>query len=185
MGIQPPKLKVALRAGHEEGKTLGQEIQPREVEIPAIHDVKGTGFRKDLVQDVDIVHLAVADPDECRDVAPEIEQGVELDGCLRLAEVSPREHGKTQIDRRGIEGIDGLVQFDPEIVLGVQTSGDLDQDLSDIGIDPPVSCLVGVRERASGHVGANPHVIQFALLCPKTGFDVPQAFPIRELGKSH
>jgi hypothetical protein len=28
-------------------------------------------------------------------------------------------------------------------------------------------------------------VVEFALLCPKAGFDIPQALPVGDLGKGH
>ena len=31
----------------------------------------------------------------------------------------------------------------------------------------------------------DPHVVEFALLCPKAGFDIPQALPVSDLGKGH
>jgi hypothetical protein len=47
---------------HEKERCAQVEpIQPREVEVTAVHDVEGTGFGREQVQCLDIVELAVGD----------------------------------------------------------------------------------------------------------------------------
>jgi hypothetical protein len=45
--------------------------EPIEVGV-SIHDVDGTGLGHQLIEDIDVVQLAVADEDEGRDIAPQI-----------------------------------------------------------------------------------------------------------------
>ena len=47
-----------------------------------IHDVVRTGLGQQLIEDVDLVHLAVADVDEGRDAAAQVEQRVQVDRSL-------------------------------------------------------------------------------------------------------
>ena len=79
-----------------------------EVEIPLIHHVIRSGFGNEFVEDIHVVPLPVGDLDERRDVSPQIQKGVEFDGGLPFAESRPREKGKTQVDRCGVEGVHRL-----------------------------------------------------------------------------
>src|SRR5665213_2034713 len=75
-------LKVGLAASHE--ITAGQvhPVQPLEIEIAPIHDVESARLGHKLIEDIDLVHLAVADVKERGNIAAQIEQRVELDGRL-------------------------------------------------------------------------------------------------------
>ena len=64
--------------------------EPIEVDVSAIHDVDGTGLGHQLIEDIDVVQLAVADEDEGRDIAPQIQERVQLDRRFGRAEQHPR-----------------------------------------------------------------------------------------------
>ena len=98
MRVAPFGFEIRFATGHEEAADLVETIQPFEVEEAPIHDVKRAGLWQQLVEDVDLVHLAIADMDKRRDIATQIEQRVQLDRCLGRAERCPREHRQTQID---------------------------------------------------------------------------------------
>ena len=185
MRIKSAKSHIAFGTGHEESESLGESIQTLEVEIPPIHDVEGAGLRKNFVQDIDVVHLAIADPYERGDVAPKIEECVEFDRRLGPPKVRPRKYGETQIDGCGIQGVDRLFEFDSKIVLLVERSGDPDQYLGKIRVNLPVPRFVGVGKCAPRHVAPDSHVIELHLLRSKTSLDVAQALPIGELSKGH
>ena len=95
-------LEIGLGAGHEEASGIIEARQPLEVEIAAIHDIEGAGFGQELIQNIDVMHLAVADEDERGDVATQIEQCMELDGGLGGSERRPRECREAEIDGGGI-----------------------------------------------------------------------------------
>ncbi len=57
------------------------------------HDIKGTGFWDQDIEDVDIVQFAVADMNECRNIATQIQECVEFDCGFGLTEVRPRKDG--------------------------------------------------------------------------------------------
>ena len=87
--------------------------------------------------------FAIGNLDKRRNAATQIQKRMQFDRCLVSTESGPGKKRKTQIDGRRIEGINGLIQFDSEIVVGVQVSGRTNQDLSKIGIDAPISVFVG------------------------------------------
>src|SRR6516225_9871722 len=91
-GIAPLCFKVGLGAGDEEGAAVFEPRQPLEIDVTAVHDIEGAGFQQQLVENIDVMHLAVADEDEGGDIAAQIEQRMELDGSLAGAERRPWEH---------------------------------------------------------------------------------------------
>src|SRR5665213_2076957 len=64
MRIHAPRIHVLLGACDEEGSSLMHCVQPREVQISAVHDVEASSFHKKDVQHVDVVYLAIADVNE-------------------------------------------------------------------------------------------------------------------------
>jgi hypothetical protein len=132
MGITAFVLGIGLGANDKKTpKTPGhvQSEKALEVHIPAIHDVEGAGLRQQDVEDIDVVQFAVGDVDKCRDIAAKIQQGMELDGGFGGAEQSPGKDRQAQVDGRGIEGINRIVQIEPQVLIDVQWTGDANQCL--------------------------------------------------------
>ena len=57
--------------------------------------------------------------------------------------------------------------------------------LCEIGIDSPVSDLIGVGQRISRNATEDADVIEFAGMYPQTEFDVAKTLPVGQLGKRH
>lgn len=131
------------------------------------------------------MHLAITDVNEGGDVAAQIEQRMQLDGCLGRAEHSPRKYRQTQIDRRAVERVDGFLQIDAEGLLRIQRPGDADQALGKIGIDAPVAHSVGIGQRITSHRRTNPEMIELGTLRAQTYFDVSKALPKGQLSERH
>ena len=74
-----------------------------------IHDVKAAGFWYQDIEHIDLVHLAVADVNEGWNVAAQVEQRMHLDRRFCLAKARPRENAQAQVDRRGVECVNGLL----------------------------------------------------------------------------
>ena len=58
------------------------------------------------------MEFAIADEEERRDIASEIEQCVQLDGRFGRTKRSPRKHRQAQIDGGGIQSVNGFSQID-------------------------------------------------------------------------
>src|ERR1700746_137280 len=164
MRVTALDLEVRLATGHEEAAGLGEAMEALAVQEATIHDVEGAGLRPQVVEDVDLVHLAITDVNECGNVAAQIEQCVQLDGRLGRAERRPWKYRQTQINRRGIEGVDGFLQIDAERILCIQKPGDTDQPLGEIRVDAPVAHGVGIGQRIASHRRTNPEMIEFGAL---------------------
>jgi hypothetical protein len=61
MRVTPLDLEVRLATGHEEAAGFAKAIEALEVEETTIHDVEGAGLGQQLVEDVDLMHLAITD----------------------------------------------------------------------------------------------------------------------------
>lgn len=125
--------------------------------------------------------------DECdgRNASSQIKQGMEFDCRFRLAEVRPREQRQAQVDGGGVKCINSLLQFQSEVVLGIEPSCLGYQHLGEIGIDTPVPFLIGLGQGASSDTSTNAHVVTSGRDSPQTGFDITQAFSIGQLSEGH
>src|SRR5206468_10551959 len=106
-------------------------------------------------------------------------------GELHRAEHRPRKYRQTQIDRRGVERVDGFLQIDAEGFLGIQRPGDADQALGKISIDAPVAHRVGIGQRIASHRRTNPEMIELGTLRAQAYFDVSKALPKGQLSEGH
>jgi len=127
-----------------------------EIEIAAIEDIKEAGLRNEIVQNPYVVRFSICN----------------LDGAFALAEYGPRKKRQTQIDRRRIEGIDGVLQFQSQVCVGVKSPGLGDEDLGKVGIDAPIASFVGVGQRVAGDLSSKTHVIEPAFHRSKTRLDI-------------
>jgi len=110
---------------------------------------------------------------------------MKFDRTLAFPEHGPREKGHTEVDGRRIQSINRLIQFDTEGIGSVKFSGFLDEDLSEVGINPPVSGLIGMGKSIAGDLPPNPRVIKSGLGYPQADLDISQAFAISKLGECH
>lgn len=59
MGVSAIQDDAGLGAGHKESAVAMKAMQTLEVQIGAAHDVESTGFRGDLVQQVDVMTFSI------------------------------------------------------------------------------------------------------------------------------
>lgn len=181
IGVAALGLQVRFGTGDKEAAGLVQVMQPLKVHVAPIHHVVGACFRRELIEDVDVVHLAVGDVDKARNIAAQIWQRMHLDGRFGGSERCPRKHRQAQIDRRGVERIDGLGQIHTEESLGIQAPCDTDQALRKVGVDTPVARRIGIGQGVARNVVADPQVIEPAPLRTQAGLNVAQGLPIGQL----
>lgn len=120
-----------------------------------------------------------------RNVSMQIQKGMEFDCPLAFPELGPGEKRQTEVDGGRIQGIDGLIQLDAEGIGGVKLSGFCDEDLSEIGINPPIPVLICVGKGIAGDLPSDAQVIKPGLGRTQTGLNISQAFPVGELGEDH
>lgn len=143
---KPPTIEAFLGPGHEERSRLVQSVESSKIEISTIHQVNGARFPKKLVEDVDFVNLSTGHNHYGGNRAAKIEQGVKFHGRFAPAELSPRKQGQAQIDGGGIQGVDGLIEFEAEGFVAVKIPCYSDQHLSEVGVDSPIAHPIGMGQ---------------------------------------
>ena len=169
----------------EEGHRFGEPEQPGEIDVSAVHDIERARLDRQIVQRVHVGHLPGGNMDKTRDIATNIDQGVQLDGTLSSPELCPGKQRQAQIDGGGVEGVDRLVEVQTDVFVGIQPSRPGDEEGGQIGVDSPVAQFVGVGQRASRNAAANADVIKFFADGPERQLDVAETFAVGQLGESH
>ena len=163
LGIEPFELEVLFGPDHEEGRRTMDPVKTGKVRITPIEDIDGACFDRKIVEDIDLVDFSVGNHDNRRNASPQIEERMQFYRTLPFAKQRPGEKRKTQIDRGGIQGVDGLIQFDSEGFSCVKVSGFANKDMSEIGIDAPIADLVGMGKGVAGYLSANPQMVELLL----------------------
>ena len=170
MRITTLGFEVGFGAGDKEAFCLVQLIKPLEVDVASVHDVESTRLGQQQVQNVDVVEFAIADVDERRDVAAQVQERVQLDGRLGRAKRSPRKYRQAQVDGTGIQSIDRVFQIDAKGFPGIKTTGDGDERLGKVGVNAPVAALVGIGQSTARHPALDAHVVELARLRAQARF---------------
>ena len=177
--------QIGLCAGHEESACPMDTHQSGEIDISAVHYVKGSSFEDDPIQRIYVVNRSVGNRDEHGDGALKIDQGMKLDRRLALAKPGPREQAHAKIDRGRVQCVDNLVDLFDVAVVAIQDTGLANKDLGKLEEDPPIPIFVGIGEVGSGDLTTDSHRIKQSFLGPQARFDVPQALPECKLCESH
>ena len=182
-GVESAALEVRLGADDKKGPVLMKSKEPREVEIAPVEDIERTGLGNEIVQNPHVVRFSICHLDKRRDRTPQIEKGMELDGAFAFAEKGPGKKRQTEVDRGGVEGIDGVLEFQTEILVGVKTTGLGDEDLGEIGVNAPIALFVGVSQGVPGDMPTDPHVIEAILHRSQTGLDISETLAVGQLSE--
>jgi len=186
VGVAPLELGIGLGTGDEEGVGLMNYKQSMEIQVPAIEQVIRARLDVQQVQGVDLVHLAVADVNECGDGAAQVQQGVQFDSRFVRSKRRPGINRKAQVYRYSVEGVNRCVQVDRQRVLGIQGPRHGNQVLREVGVDlPRASCIGNGQGVARNGLAAQPHVIQPLGLSTQIDLDVAQRLAVGQLSKGH
>lgn len=178
-------IEVAFGSGHEERRVLRKAMETSEIDVSAVHDVEGSGFEEQLIQEGDIVNLPMSDANHARNRASEIHRGMEFDSGFVLSKRGPRKEGETQVDRGGIQSVCRLGDLRLEVLARIQLSGHSNQHMRKVGVDAPIPYFVRIGQRASRNLAPDPCVIQLGLHGPQTYFDIAKTLLISQLSEGH
>ncbi len=103
---------------------------------------------------------------------PQIQERVQLHRSFATAEPRPGEQAQAEVDRGAVEGIDRLLQFHAEGLLGVEHPRSTDQHLSEIGEDVPVVSAIGIGQRAPRDFPPEARMVELGLEGSQTSLDV-------------
>ena len=110
MRISSFELGIAFGSRDKERIHHMQLVQSGEIQIAAIHQVIRAWLDRQIVEDIDLVRLAIGDVNEGGDGTTQIEKRVQFDCRLGGSKRCPWINRQTQIDRRGIERVHRCVQ---------------------------------------------------------------------------
>jgi hypothetical protein len=183
--LNAPGVHVAFGAGHKEGAGLMHLEQASKVYVASVYDVERPRLQDQDVQNIDLVHLAIADVDEGRNRASEVQQGVQLDGCLGFAKRRPVEQAQTENDGGGIQCVGRVLEIEPQVLVQIKLASAPDQSCSQVGPDSPVARLVGIVPVRAVNAVAKSHGMQLARVGSQGHFDVAHTLSPSQLSKSH
>src|SRR5262249_41165536 len=95
-------------------------VQTRKIRIAAVHDDVGTWLSNDPIQCLNVMNFAMCDVDEHWDRALDIDHGVEFHCSFGAAKARPREQGQTQVDGGGVQCIDGSLEIESQVRIGIE-----------------------------------------------------------------
>ena len=117
--IDAMEIHVRLGPCHEESAGQVQNMKPLEIDVATIHDVDRAGLWHQQIEGMDVMQLAVGNVDEAGNVAAQVEQRMHLHRRLGRSEVRPREDRQAQVYGRGVQRINGVRQFQPQVLVGI------------------------------------------------------------------
>lgn len=186
MRVPALELGIAFCSGDKKGPRRMQAVQPGEVQIAAIHQVICSWLDDQIVENIDLVGLAVGDMNEAGNRAAQVQQREQLDCRLGGPERRPRINRQAQVDGSGIERIYRCIEVHAKRLAGVQRTRHCNQMLRQIGVDLPGARSVCIGQRIAGNRRATkPHVVQPMGLGAQIDFDIAQRFSIGQLRKCH
>ena len=144
--IKAPEPEVAFGPGDKKSQCLMDCVKAIEIQIPTVDNIKGSWFEDQLIEDVDVVNLAMSDNNERGDTSPEVQEGMQFYSGFAGSEFGPREKRQTQIDGCGVQSIGRLIQFDTEGIVCVEAARLADKDLGKVRIDSPIPDLIGMSK---------------------------------------
>ena len=75
-----------------------QSVQARKIQITTVEDIEAAGLEGQLIEDVDVVNAPRGDNHHSGIIAPQRQQGVQLDRGLGAPELGPGKERQAQID---------------------------------------------------------------------------------------
>ncbi len=73
MGVAPLQQDILFGAYDEECRAEGEHEEAFKIDVAAVHHIERTGFGKELIQDVHVMHFAVRNADKRGDIAVQIQ----------------------------------------------------------------------------------------------------------------
>lgn len=177
------RLKIRFGSGDEEGTALMKSIEPGVVQISSVQDVERTWLDREHIEDSNIVRFPFCNMDKRRNGASQVEKGMEFDGAFPLSKKGPRKKRQAQIDRRRIEGVNRILQIQSDVLVAIERPRLGDEDVSEVGVNPPVASFVGMGQVVPGNFAADAHVIEPIFHRSQAGHDIAETFPVGQLGK--
>ena len=110
---------------------------------------------------------------------------MQLNGSFGGPEGGPAKDGQTQVDGGGIEGVDGVVEGEAEILSGVERAGPGAQLLGEVLVDLLGAPLVGAGQCRAVQRRTEAGVVELGGNSFEASDQIAQASATGELGEGH
>ncbi len=181
--IHAPGVHIAFGAGHKDCAVLMHLKQSRKVIVASTQDVERVMVQDKDVQNIDLLHIVVADVDAFRNRASDIQQVVQLDGCLGLEKRGPVE--QAQIESGVIQCLAGFLEIEYQVLVQIKLASAPNQNFGQFGPDSPVARVLGICPGGTVNAEAKYQSEQFAQVNAKRHFDVAQTLAPNQMDKSY
>lgn len=181
-------LHILFCPGDKERAILMDGVEEsEEVNVSFVHQIDSTHLYAHLIHCIHIMYRCFGKMDENRNVSSQVNLCMHFYTSLILAELSPWTKLETETDGAAVESINHIVNIKSELVLRIKWSYFLDEDLSQLGINMPVSILVGFCQCVSRNCITNAAVIQLSdySQCIQARFNITPATLICLLSHTH
>jgi len=187
VGVHASCVEVGLGACHKKGTCLMHREQPGKVQIAAIHDVESPSLKWQDIEHIDITHLAIADVNEARDAAAQVQQRMQLDGRLGRAKRCPTKQTQAQVNRAGIQRVHlaSDVDIQSQRFIGIELVGAANQHRCKVSPDAPIASFVGIGQSGSTHCLTQTHTVELGRIGAQRGLNIAQRFAPGELRIGH
>jgi hypothetical protein len=108
-----------------------------------------------------------------------------LDPGFGASKIGPWEETQREIDGRGIQSVNRVLQFQSEILSGVEDTRLAHESFGEILPESIVSLLVGIGQGGLGNSFSKTKMVEGFAPGVETGGYVAQSFPPGQLRKSH
>ena len=167
------------------GRILMKTIQTTKVKESSVHNVNDTRFSRNPVQESHIMNATGGNADHRRDIATQIQLGVEFEGGLGLAEFSPGEQAQTQIDRGGVQLVSHGVQIAAKVIPGIQLASNPNEFQGKCFVNPPTTVSIRMSQCVSRDMSSDAQMVALPAGGAQAQLNVAQAVPPGQLGERH
>ena len=139
--------RLSLLPDNEEGTTDMNLIESGEVKVASVKHIAGQSLVCEPIHGVDIMNLCVGNPVEYRNLCGDVKLGVDPDTRLCASELCPPEHGHTEADSGGVDGIEPAMKL--ELLRDTFGLGNGNHVKGKLLKDAMVSKRIGLRQHLS------------------------------------
>ena len=172
--------RLSLLPDNEEGTTDMNLIESGEVKVASVKHIAGQGFVCEPIHGVDIMDLCVGNPVKHRNLRGDVNLGVDPDARLCASELCPPEHGHTEVDSGGVDGIEPAMKL--ELLRDASALGNRHHVESKLLKDTMVSERIGFRQHLSvDGLSAKAEENRLLCMCNRNICKFPKASTAHEL----
>ena len=134
--------RLAFLPDDKEGAKHMNLIETGKIKVASVKHIAGKSLVCEPVHRVDIMHLGICNPIEHGNLRSDVNLRVNLDSRLGTSKLSPSEHGHTEVDGRGVNGIEPAMQFKlPCDTFGLSNSHHVEGKLLEDAVVSEKICL--------------------------------------------